>query len=164
MNIFILENDIKNNAISHCDKHVVKMILEYSQLLCSALHISEQHREILNISINEIPYKLTHKNHPCAIWVRKNIINYSYLSKLFKELCCEYTYRYNKKHASQDKINPLLFILNDNLDINDLDLPKCMPEYYKSNSIIESYRNYYNNDKKHLHNWKNRDIPSWITL
>lgn len=31
MNIFILDNDIQKCVEYHCDKHVVKMILEYCQ-------------------------------------------------------------------------------------------------------------------------------------
>jgi hypothetical protein len=36
MNIFYLDKDPKTCAQYHCDKHVVKMILEYAQLLSTA--------------------------------------------------------------------------------------------------------------------------------
>ena len=36
MNIFLLDKDPKIAAQYHCDKHVVKMILESAQMLCSA--------------------------------------------------------------------------------------------------------------------------------
>jgi len=36
MNIFILDEDIDKCAEYHVDKHVVKMILESAQLLCTA--------------------------------------------------------------------------------------------------------------------------------
>ena len=66
MNIFYLDKDIFKCAEYHCDKHVVKMCTEYAQLLG-------------NINIypgnTYAPYKLTHKNHPCAVWVRTNIMN-----------------------------------------------------------------------------------------
>jgi len=38
MNIFYLHNDPQVCAAYHCDKHVVKMILEYAQLLSTAHH------------------------------------------------------------------------------------------------------------------------------
>ena len=33
MNIFYLDNDPVKSAELHCDKHVVKMIIEYAQLM-----------------------------------------------------------------------------------------------------------------------------------
>jgi hypothetical protein len=39
MNIFFLDFDTKKCAKYHCDKHVVKMILETAQLLCGVHHV-----------------------------------------------------------------------------------------------------------------------------
>ena len=36
MNIFYLDENPKKCAKYHCDKHVVKMIIEYAQLLSTA--------------------------------------------------------------------------------------------------------------------------------
>ena len=36
MNIFYLHNDPEISAKMHCDKHVVKMIIEYAQMLSTA--------------------------------------------------------------------------------------------------------------------------------
>ena len=36
MNIFYLDNHTHRCAKQHCDKHVVKMIIEYAQLLSTA--------------------------------------------------------------------------------------------------------------------------------
>jgi len=47
-------------------------------------------------------------------------------------------------------------------DIGLTQLPKCMPDEYKVDSVIQSYRNYYNGEKKHLFDWKNRNKPNWI--
>lgn len=47
MNIFYLDSDITQCARFHCDKHVVKMILESAQILCSVLslyHIETPYR------------------------------------------------------------------------------------------------------------------------
>ena len=39
MNIFYLNRDTKICAQEHCDKHVVKMIVEYAQLMSTAHRI-----------------------------------------------------------------------------------------------------------------------------
>jgi len=39
--------------------------------------------------------------------------------------------------------------------------PKAMPEQYKTNSVVESYRNYYIGDKSGFAMWKNRNKPNW---
>ena len=96
MNIFVLDKDPKKCAEYHNDKHVVKMILETAQLLCGVHHMAE--------SKLDIPYRLSHKNHPCSIWARECIENYVWLCDLGMELCKEYTYRYGKRHKSQDII------------------------------------------------------------
>ena len=77
MNIFVLDLDVKKCAEYHSNPHVLKMIIEYNQLLCSAHWLTG----------GEAPYKLTHKNHPCAIWTRECLENYIWLADLCLELC-----------------------------------------------------------------------------
>ena len=96
MNIFVLDNNIKECAKYHINCHSTKMCVEYSQLLCSAHWVTN--------SQYLIPYKLSHKNHPCALWVRECIENYNWLCELGLSLCEEYTYRYGKIHACQKHI------------------------------------------------------------
>jgi hypothetical protein len=96
MNIFFLDFDPKQCCVMHTNKHTIKMILEYIQLLCSAHHICGS----MNPEF-EPPYKLTHKNHPCAKWTRESLSNYKWLVEVTKELCKEYTYRYGKVHKSE---------------------------------------------------------------
>jgi len=153
MNIFFLDFDTKKCAEYHCDKHVVKMILETAQLLCSTHWVIG----------SEAPYKLSHKNHPCSIWVRESLSNYLYLCDLGLELCKEYTYRYGKRHKSQDVIE---WCLTNKPNISDTEFtepPKAMPDEYKVNNVIESYRNYYIGAKKDFAKWKNRNIPEWFS-
>ena len=153
MNIFFLDFNTKKCAEYHCDKHVVKMILETAQLLCGVHWVIG----------SEAPYKLSHKNHPCAIWTRSSLSNYLYLCDLGLELCKEYTYRYDKKHKSQDVIE---WCLVNKPNIHDVDFtapPLAMGEEFKiGNDVIESYRNYYIEDKKAIVSWKNRPIPDWF--
>lgn len=157
MNIFFLDFDTKKCAEYHCDKHVVKMILETAQLLCGSHHM-------VNNPISDIPYKLSHKNHPCAIWVRESLSNYLYLCDLGLELCKEYTYRYGKRHKSQDIIEWCLSNKPLIKDIGFTTPPKAMPDEYKVDDVIESYRNYYIGAKKEFAKWKNREIPQWFLI
>lgn len=153
MNIFFLDFDTKKCAQYHCDKHVVKMILETAQLLCGVHWVTG----------SEAPYKLSHKNHPCAIWTRSSLSNYLYLCDLGLELCKEYTYRYGKRHKSQDVIE---WCLVNKPNIHDVDFttpPLAMGDEFKiGGDIIESYRNYYIGGKKDIVSWKNREVPEWF--
>lgn len=154
MNIFVLDTDPKKCAVYHNDKHVVKMILETAQLLCGSHHVTE--------SQYDIPYKLSHKNHPCSIWVRECIENYIWLCDLGLELCEEYTYRYGKRHKSQDIIEWCL-INTPNIPTNGDITPfaLAMPDECKVGTAIDSYRVYYMVEKRNLASWKNRQTPEW---
>ena len=167
MNIFVLSIITKLCAQYHTDKHVVKMILEYAQLLCSAHIILDNVTEINNIKL----YNLTHKNHPCSIWVRQSSMNYVWLYNLFYHLCKEYTYRYNKIHTTELKLLTVLKNIPKNIN-NSPEMTRfalAMPNIYKVyeneyDDDVESYRNYYINGKQHIANWKNRPIPHWMII
>ena len=156
MNIFILDTDTKKCAQYHCDKHVVKMILETAQLLCGVHHMTNQ--------ITEAPYKLSHRNHPCSIWARESLSNYLYLCELGLELCKEYTYRYGKRHKSQDVIEWCLINKPNIADKEFTEPARAMPDEYKSNCVVESYRNYYMGEKSKIAVWKNRETPEWFKM
>jgi hypothetical protein len=155
MNIFMLDWDVKKCAEYHCNKHCTKMCVEYAQLLCGAHHITN--------SKLDIPYKLTHKNHPCSIWVRNSLSNYLYLCELGLELCKEYTYRYGKRHKSQDVIEWCVTNLVNICDKGVTEPPKAMPDEYKTKDVIQSYKNYYIGAKKEFALWKKREIPTWFS-
>ena len=158
MNIFVLDYDPKSCAQMHCDKHVVKMILETAQLLCGVHHMTDSQRLI--------PSKLSHKNHPCSTWSRECVENYVWLCDLGLELCEEYTYRYGKKHKSQEIIEWCLLNIpkiKENGSVTDFKL--AMPDECKiDNNPILSYRKYYIEFKKDFAKWKNRDVPNWFTI
>jgi len=156
MNIFVLDRDVKKCAKYHNDKHVVKMILESAQLLCGVHHMVEENTD-------EVPYRLSHKNHPCSIWARENISNYLWLCELGLELCKEYSYRYGKRHKSQDVIEWCLTNTPSLPEEDFTEPPKAMPDEYKVEDVVQSYRNYYCGDKKYFSKWKNRDIPYWFS-
>ena len=163
----------------HVDKHAVKMIVEYAQLLSTAHRVldgveyidASSGRKIkrwkLGSSYEPILYKATHINHPSAIWVRQSYDNYRWLVSLLCQLCKEYTYRYGKTHKVESSgLYELLTYAPFNIRPGVFTEPTpAMPEEYiiKGDSI-QSYKNYYNGSKQHLHNWKNRPIPDFIEV
>jgi hypothetical protein len=159
MNIFFLDENPTLSAQYHVDKHVVKMILETAQLLCGVHHMTV-HDTIHDTG--QVPYKLSHKNHPCSIWCRESLSNYLYLCELGLELSKEYTYRYGKRHKSQDVIEWCLINKPNIPDIEFTDPAKAMPDEFKVDSVVESYRNYYIGAKSNLAAWKNREKPFWF--
>lgn len=152
MNIFYLDEDLDLNAQYHVDRHVVKMITEQNQLLSSVHWLNS----------SQAPYKLTHKNHPCAVWARESLDNYIWLCKSTLALCREYTYRYKKIHKGEEVAIWHLSNLPNISSVGITSRPKCMDSQYIKNSIIDSYRIYYKYAKVHIHSWKNREVPSWL--
>lgn len=156
MNIFVLDKDPTIAAQYHNDKHVVKMILETAQLLCTAHHVLSSDDKPDNL------YKVTHKNHPSAVWVRESLANYIWLYNLFIELGKEYTFRYNKQHKTIQKLKDTLAIPPNNISFSGLtEFKLAMPNEFKLSDSVESYRNYYRNGKTHLAEWKIRGKPFW---
>lgn len=157
MNIFFLHWIPRICAIMHADKHVVKMILETTQMLCASHHLCE--------SAYNPPYKLTHKNHPCTVWVRTSVANYKWLVKLGLELCKEYTHRYGKTHKCEQYIRKMKKKKNipSLPDIGFTPPAQAIPDMYKSNDAVESYRQYYYFEKHFLLTWKKRDEPTWVS-
>ena len=151
MNIFKLDDNPKLAAQYHNDRHCVKMCLEYAQLLCTT------RRERGD---DTAPYRATHKNHPSAVWARESIDNYIWLCDLGIELCEEYTKRYGRRHKCQDVIEDCLDNAPDLPDIGITPLKLAMPDEYKSDCPVKSYRNYYMSDKRHLADWRTQ-VPVW---
>jgi hypothetical protein len=157
LNVFYLDHNPTTCAKYHNDKHCVKMILEYAQLMSTA------HRILDGDDINPVIYKATHKNHPSAVWVRQSDLNYDWLYKLFEELSHEYNYRYDKQHLSFTKLKDFLRYPPDNIPVGEFTQPTpAMPDYCKvDGDSLASYRKYYINEKSHLAVWKNREVPEW---
>jgi len=85
-----------------------------------------------------------------------------YLAELGLELCKEYTFRYGKRHKSQDVIEWCIENKPSISDIGFTEPAKAMPDEYKVDDVVESYRNYYNGAKVSFSKWKNRETPKWF--
>jgi hypothetical protein len=163
MNIFYLDQDPKLCAQYHADKHVVKMILESAQLLCTAVNVLAGEQVT--------PYKSTHVNHPCSIWVRESYSNWLYVFNLMMYLEQEWNYRYKDPdnytlHKSVSELSKIdiVSLADGFLPYTPFTLPAlCMPDYCKtSNDPVECYREYYRKEKVALHKWTGRDRPHWL--
>lgn len=151
MNIFILDKCPKVAATYYIDKHVVKMTLEIAQLLCTTA----------NLSGFDAPYKTTHINHPCSLWVRESLDNWFWLVEHGIAVANEYTKRYGKRHKSQDIIEWCFQNIPNLPEIGLTPFAQAMPETHKNPDAVEAYRTYYRESKAAIATWKT-EIPHWF--
>ena len=156
MNIFYLDKDPIKAAQVQYNKHVVKMILESAQMLCTAHH---HYTELLSQDDSYIPYKKAHYNHPSTIWCRENSEQYLWLYNHMIALGNEYTKRYNKIHLTITKCADILQATPAGIPLGTFEEPpQCMPEQYKvAGCSITAYWNYYEQEK-HTVAAKNEDL------
>lgn len=167
MQLFILHKMPRISAQMYCDKHVVKILTEACQILCTV------YRANIEGETPDFMYLSTHYNHPCTKWTGKNLSNFKYTLKLAEELYKEYQFRYNKpdKHTRAKQI---INYLKEHLPqlknepqtefIKAIDKEKHPDLHDKHLSAVQAYRLYYERDKKHLFKWTKREKPYWIKL
>lgn len=180
MNLFYLYEDPHDCAVAHCDKHVVKMDIEYPQLMSTA-HRMLDGAQYLDKTKNgarikrwqhpdedmeSVLYKASHINHPTAIWSRESTGNYEYLYNLWIELLREYTFRYGRVHASGLKLSEALKEPPKNIPKGSFTAPppamKAFPQCIVEGDSIQSYRNYYREAKASFAKWTKRPVPKWM--
>lgn len=173
MNIFFLSRRTRQCAKWHCDKHVVKMILESTQLLYTANHenggtLQIQESAPVCASTKRRGYRSTHKNHPSAIWTRTSLAHYYWLISLAKDLVDEHMFRFSpaRVHACLEHLEWLE--QNPPPDLKETrwlkDPTPAMPEEYKTPDAIESYRKYYSVAKKDLLKYTKRHMPHILKM
>lgn len=152
MNIFVLSKNIKKCAKYHSDKHVVKMILEYSQILSTVCRLKGA----------DAGYKKTHTRHPCVIWAGESKSNWLWLKELNYALHEEYKYRYGKDKTHKS------YVVSEELPVPELPklgittFAQAMPEQYRNNNVVKAYRDYYINEKHEIAFWTKRTKPYWF--
>ena len=181
MNIFVLDKSPELAAAYHCDKHVVKMILESGQMLCTAhwtLGLESLGKQINdfkrlrdaksyileNLDSTKLPpWSMSHVRHPCTVWTSESSENYFWHMRLMRALLDEYTYRYDKKHKAEEAYDWLLKGPPKNIkNIGPTDHPQCMPDECKViNDPVAGYRNYYLKHKAYMAKWKKGNTPTW---
>lgn len=158
MNIFVLDEDYRNAAQMHCDKHVVKMITESAQLLSTALRL------------NGFPvgYNLTHQNHPCAIWTRMSFDNFTWLKNLAYSLEKEWRYRFDHRNNEEHKAASIIreiapYARKVIFPYQGLtEFHKCFPEYLRHLEVVPGYRQTYIFEKQHILTYTKREPPFWL--
>ena len=156
MNIFHLHKVPKICAEYHCDRHVVKMILETAQMISTAYR--------KKFGDNDDLYKTAYPKHPMTIWVGDSGDNFFWSVQLLDQLLYQYTVRYKKVHKTI-KISNLLHSkhkLWHTWKTKFTRPPLCMPDEYKSDDYIQSYRNYYIGDKKRFARYTSVDTPEFM--
>ena len=143
MNIFYLDKCPDKAARLQYNKHVVKMILESAQMLCTAHHCYGDKYQVENV-----PYKQAHLNHPSTVWTRRSKSTYMWLYNHMMALGDEYTKRYGKTHLSITKCKDFLAIPPRHIQGDDwCQPPQAMPDEYKDECSIQAYWNYYIGEK-----------------
>jgi hypothetical protein len=156
VNIFYLDNNPGLAALYHCDKHVIKMILETAQIMSTVVHKTFPDKY-------DSLYKATHAKHPCVLWAGAGEKNFQWLYELGICLNREFELRYSgKSHASMQIIHECAEI--------DLKLEpvwtspaQAMPEECKDADPVVAYRNYYTKYKQHIITYKNTSKPYWMS-
>lgn len=185
MNIFFLFLSPILSAQALCDKHVVKMPLEAAQLLSTAFRFlngerprnkrkKQEKKEIQDETTKKLIdehniYRMTHVNHPMAIWVRTSLENFEWLLTHGIALCNEWKYRYNhdenRKHACM-RIFEFMQQHKHSLQFPEYGLtvpPQCVTEHCKIlqeplkwEDTVSAYRIYYQKDKKDITQWEKK--------
>ena len=176
MNIFYLHHDPEICVKMHNDKHCVKMIVEYAQLLSTAHRVldgeeyydkTKNGRRIKRWRMNDNfmeqgLMKASHVNHPSNKWLRQSKANYEWLFDLWLELLDEYTHRYGKIHKCTERMPYFASAPKNIPDVPFTEPAQAMPEDVKrGDSAIIAYRNYYIFYKQRMAKWTNRPIPNW---
>jgi hypothetical protein len=149
MNIFYLHRDPVKAAVVQYNKHVVKMILESAQMLCTAHHCYGSDEQKANT-----PYRQAHLNHPSTVWARSSVQRYMWLYNHMLALGEEYTRRYGKTHLAIHKCKDFLSRPPKNIKQQGWsEPPQCMPDEYKvEGDSVSAYWNYYINAKSNIVN------------
>lgn len=98
MNIFVLDRNPKIAAQMHCERHILKMIIEHTQMMAATYYhsigiskkkeISEKQKEVSDLFSGfprkdeegkDRPYSISHVNHPCTVWTKKSLSNFYWL-------------------------------------------------------------------------------------
>jgi hypothetical protein len=153
MNIFVLDTDIEKCAKYHADQHVIKMILESTQMLCT----------VLNQNGIPAPYRSTHVKHPCTLWAGVSLENWQWLRSLALNLNREYRYRFgrHRDHASAAVARELPRPPIKNRGLTEF--AQAMPDEYKyPGDAVRAYRRFYIAEKATFATWTKRPIPDWF--
>lgn len=158
MNIFAIESnkqggiDWVRSAQSQDNYRVVKMILESCQILST----------VLNEQGLTAPYRSFNPKHPSCLWAAESSENFENLILHCFALIGEYAERFGKDHKCIKVLDEII-CLYDPARFPSRDstpLKMAMPDYFKSDNIVESYRKYY--ASKPRMRYPKDKVPDWF--
>lgn len=159
MNIFAIEGNEQTGEIdwyksgrTQDNMRTVKMLLESTQLLSSAMHLNGQTG----------PYKLNHAKHPSTLWAAESSDNWRCLYEHARGLADEYKERFGKEHKCCAVLQQMILQV-DYAKFNNhqpTPLKLAMPDEFKSSNPVKSYRDYYSTKEK-MRYPKNK-VPDWF--
>ena len=187
MNIFALSRNPVEAAQQMLDKHIIKMPTETCQMLHTNIlymqYVQEHGEEpqlkdlkAFHLATESELMKPAMLNHPSTIWARQTYANWNWLYEHGLALFDEYTYRYEKKHGTLQRIldcipyfdvvfehnfpkkrlQPVSIAMDDQYRIpNPMDIPNW-------DFVIESYRHYYLEGKWRIAEWRKNRRPDWF--
>jgi len=179
VNVFVLSTDPRQAAEMHCDQHVVKMVVESAQMLCTAHRVLDGRPVLLNspkgrkIKAYVLPdwrqdrlYKATHVGHPSTVWTSESRQNYEWHYELFTALCDQYTLRYGRRHLSDTKLRHVLRQSPFNIEsrgLTEFRLAISRPECVVPGDAVQSYRLFYRTKQERFElTWTKVRKPHWF--
>lgn len=152
MNMYWLDDDLELNARYHCNAHF-KLILETAQMLCN---ISRKFGHIP-------PYKVSHQNHPCQLWIEESFQNWLWARNYAIALDKERMWRRqsNVPHKSIEVIKSLP--IPDLLDKGITPFYQGVPKDLRApDNPSKAYRDFFCRDRLYLAEWGRRGAPDWF--
>ena len=181
MNIFILDHLPEDIPAQMCNQHINKMLVESTQLLCTATHLL--YKQAGGTPFCTSLYKPTHANHPCTLWLLESKANTNWLYKLVHQLEAERQIRSNytkavhlsRVVAAQAKACLATLPPSTWKDTPLTVPPQCMPLEFQQfgtepswELAVKAYRDYYitkdagwRAEGKGM-TWTNAPIPVWF--
>lgn len=174
MNRFILAEDVRDCATFLCDQHVNKMIIEEAQMLCTAVRLK---MPAFARRADAHLYRMTHVNHPCAVWARENMGNFRVAYGYWLSMAVEYQHRFLRMHETYRKLSPVL-----REAVNDIEFertferksrtphPQCFGDLRSVCETdepwpVNAYRLYYRakgTTFRRPMKWSSRPAPFWL--
>tara|TARA_X000001036_G_scaffold426225_1_gene453363 strand:+ start:984 stop:1475 length:492 start_codon:yes stop_codon:yes gene_type:complete len=162
MNLFFIDDDPRIAATMLGDRHVGKMLLEACQMMSTAAR---------NHGFDG-GYAKAYEHHPMTKWVSASKQHFQWAWDHALECGAEHERRFGTYHKSMLLLPTLSTAMHTVMpDVAWRNPPRCIPNEYKIHydswegdvpCHVQSYRDYYQVDKAHLHQWTNREVPSWI--
>lgn len=169
MNIFVVHENPNVAATLLCNRHVTKMTIESTQMLCTALRqngVSEDTMRTFGIVNSKgEPYGATHVNHPCTRWVTLSTGSFDWLLAHGLSLATEYGLRYRRQHACVKPLLGILSLRSSNLfppfaHTDRAPFAQAMPDAFKvEGDAVKAYRRFY---QEKLAGWTEEGrMPRW---